>query len=96
MSYRDFFTRVVEHSNHSALLIKLPQRFMLLVARLVESLQKNNLLNDCRMTTVNLRLLFMDNYFNGGKAQQELELKSTVVATALKSAKRWYQEMRYL
>jgi dihydroflavonol-4-reductase len=95
LTYRDFFRMVAKCSGEKKILIKIP-RVALMAAGIFSDIIGRIFSLDLQLSSVNARLLALDNYFTNRKAKTELGLMDTDIDRAVSKAVRWFSQNGYL
>lgn len=95
LTYKELFKKISIHSNKKALLIQLPQWFLITLAHLCSFIE-NVFYLPLSLNVTNQRLLCLNNYFSNKKAVEQLGLKKTNSDTAIAKAVNWFKENKYL
>ena len=95
LSYKEFFHTLNEVTGEKHRIIVVPKA-ILYAAGIIGSFL--NLLNFTKVTfnLTNIRLLSIDNYYSGAKAQLEFSLKATPVKFAIAEALEWFNNNGYI
>jgi len=95
ISYKKFFQIIKNKYKNDIIPIKIPEVILKIIGR-VGSLIENVFNISLPVNNTNMRLLSLNNYFSGEKAQQELELKPTNIENALNKAINWFKINKYV
>ena len=95
MSYRDFFVQIARQTGKRKILIPIPSVFLMAIGRFSDILE--NLFSlSLPLSSVNAKLLNLDNYFTNKKAVLDLSMKNTEIEIAVKDALNWFKKNGYL
>lgn len=92
ISYRDFFLGVASLSGRQAVLIPLPEWLLLAVGHLGDLLQRLGL--ETELTSVNMRILCVKNYYTNRKSIEQLHMTYRPVMQAVADAVAWFHQYR--
>ena len=95
MSYKDFFIQVAKQTGKRKILIPIPSMILSLMGRFSDLLEKLFSLS-LPLSSVNAKLLNIDNYFTNKKAVLDLNMKNTEIEIAVKDALSWFKKNGYL
>lgn len=95
LSYKEFFQKLNEIVGLKAVQIQIP-KLIFNFAGLGGSFASKVLQKPLPLNLINARVLTLDNYYSGKKAQTELGLKLKPVEKAIKDAVEWFRETGYL
>lgn len=94
LSYGEFYAKLAKIAGKPFFQIKLPSRFLNIIAVLAKLASKFGLKTD--LNPVNARILCVDNYYSSAKAVSELMLPQTPVDTAIADALKWFGQNGYI
>jgi len=95
MSYKDFFMQVARQTGKRKILIPIPSAFLMALGRFSDILE--NLFSlSLPLSSVNAKLLNLDNYFTNKKAVHDLNMKNTEIEIAVTDALDWFKKNGYL
>lgn len=94
-SYKSFYKLIKEKHKANIVLIKIPG-FLLKISGYLGSLIEIVFNVSLPVNKTNMRLLSLNNYFSGKKAQEELQLKPTNSGRALDKAIDWFKINNYI
>lgn len=95
LSYREFFLKLNEITGQKAIQLQIP-KFVFNTAGMGGSLASKILRKPLALNLVNTRVLTLDNYYSGLKAQTELGLTLKPIETAIEDAVQWFKDIGYL
>jgi len=95
ISNKRFFQIIKDKYKNDIIPIKIPEVILKIIGQ-VGSLIENVFNISLPVNNTNMRLLSLNNYFSGEKAQQELELKPTNIEDALNKAINWFKINKYV
>lgn len=95
VTYNQLFKKISKHSNKKALLIQIPQWFLVVLANIFCFIE-NVFCIPLSLNKTNQRLLCLDNYFSNKKAVGHLGLKQTNSDDAIDKAIHWFKKNGYL
>jgi len=94
MTYKDFFSIIKQKYNPKAFLIQIPDGLFKLIAVFFSFVQEL-FQTPLPLNQTNHRLLCLDNYFSGKKAQNQLGLEPTDIEYAIDRAYNWFSVKGY-
>jgi dihydroflavonol-4-reductase len=90
MSFKEFYQKLSGISGTRSLLIKIPKFVLMLIGYFGNILRAAGIRNDLILT--NMKMLCVNNYFSGFKAQNELDIEFNTIDVALNDAVSWFKE----
>lgn len=95
LTYKDFFKLVEKQSNKRKIIIQIPHSLLTILGSISGFAGKIFSLS-LPLSTVNSRLLSLENYFSNEKAVRELGMEKTDVGYAVASAIEWFKQNKYI
>lgn len=89
LSYREFFKKVNTIAGQRALMVKIPKPVLLGVGIIGDVLRKLNVKTS--LSSVNMQILCVDNYYSNQKSRTELGVEYTLVNNAIRDAVRYFE-----
>ncbi|MDT0676667.1 NAD-dependent epimerase/dehydratase family protein [Autumnicola musiva] len=90
MSYKDFFTLLKRRGNKKKMLmLKIPKNLLLLTGHAGDILRLLKIKTS--LSSVNMKILCVSNYYSGDKSQRELGLKYQPIENAVDDAIKWFR-----
>jgi dihydroflavonol-4-reductase len=95
LSFREFFQRLNEIAHRKGRIVVLP-KIIMYVAGVIGNVLNVLKFRKVQVTLTNMRLLCMDNYYTGAKAESELGLKISPIRDAIEEAVTWFTNHGYI
>lgn len=89
MSYREFFRSLSELTGNKTLLIELPKPLLLAAGYTGDLFRRLGM--KTAISSVNMKILCVKNYYSGKKAEQELGIEFCPVSEGIKEAVDWFK-----
>ncbi len=94
LTYKEFFQKLALITDSQAVLVKIPKYILLLIGIIGNILKFAGIRNEITLT--NMRILCVNNFYSGQKAQNELNIKFTKIEFALKDAVNWFKDNKMI
>lgn len=94
LSYRDFFKRLGQQTNQNPLLISLPKPLLIAVGYVGDLLRALGV--KTALSSINMRILCVHNYYSNEKAQRELGIRFRPITRAIDDAVDWFKKQKMI
>jgi dihydroflavonol-4-reductase len=95
LTYGEFFSMLNEIAGRSPVHVNVPKNIIRLAGTIGQALGTLSG-KQLALNKTNARLITLDNYYSGEKAQHELKLKTTPIKKAIEDAVAWFRTQHYL
>ncbi len=94
LSYEDFFKKVINITNQKTVIIKIPSWLLKSLGYFGDLLEKLFKI-PVQLTSTNVRMLSIDNFYSAEKAVQDINFKMIPIQQSIEKAILWFQENKY-
>lgn len=94
LSYREFFRLLAQQTNQRPLLISIPKSLLIGLGHLGDLLRSAGI--KTALSTTNMRILCVHNYYTNSKARRHLDISFRPVAQAIDDAIDWFKKQKML
>jgi hypothetical protein len=94
LTYREFFRKLSEETNNKPLLIRLPKTLLITAGYFGDALRRLGIKTE--ISSVNMKILCVKNYYAGEKAAEELGIEFGPVSEGVEDAITWFKRHKMI